>query len=43
MPNYKDMYYNLFNKITNIIEELKEIQIQMEEVYVNADNGNDKD
>lgn len=43
MVEYKDMYYNLFGKITNIIEELKEIQTQMEEVYINADNSNDND
>ena len=34
---YKDMYYQLFNKITDIIEELKEIQIKMEEMYIESD------
>jgi len=26
MPDYKEMYFELFNKITDVIEELKEIQ-----------------
>lgn len=32
MADYKKMYYILFNKITNIIEELTE------EIYVENDN-----
>lgn len=38
MENYKDMYYQLFNKITDIIEELKEIQISTEKMYVETEN-----
>ena len=37
MTNYKDMYYKLFNKITDIIEELKEVQCQMEEEYMGVE------
>ena len=38
MPDYKEMYFELFNKITDVIEELKEIQREMEEKYVNEEN-----
>ena len=38
MADYKDMYYNLFNKLTDVIEELKEIQSQSEEMYIEAQN-----
>ena len=37
MPNYEKMYFELFNKVTDIIEELKKIQIEMEEKAVNSD------
>lgn len=33
MSDYKELYYSLFNKLTDIIEELKDVQIQMEEMY----------
>ena len=36
MPDYKEMYFELFNKISDIIEELQNIQKEMEEKYVNA-------
>ena len=36
MPDYKKMYFELFNKITDIIEELKEVQKEAEEMYMNA-------
>lgn len=44
MPNYKDMYYSLFNELTDVIEKLKKIQLQAEEMYVNSnvDNKNDE-
>ena len=41
MEDYKSMYFNLFNKLTNIIEELKEIQAKAEEMYINANADND--
>ena len=31
MPDYKELYFQLFNEISNIIERLKEIQCEMEE------------
>jgi len=37
MADYKDLYYQLFHKITDIIEELKELQIELEEKYINSD------
>ena len=37
MANYKEMYYQLFNEITDIIERLKEIQQEMEDIHSNAD------
>ena len=39
--NYKDMYFKLFNKITDIIEELKEVQKQAEDAYINSDSNDD--
>ena len=39
MADYKDMYYNLFNKLTDVIEELKQIQSQAEEMYIKAQNS----
>ena len=34
MPDYKCLYFEIFNKLTDVIEELKEIQIKMEEKYI---------
>ena len=36
MPNYEKMYYTLFNKITDMIEELKEVQCLTEELYIES-------
>lgn len=41
MPDYKEMYYALFNKVTDVIEELKDMQIKLEEMYVNSNNEAD--
>ncbi len=30
----EEMYFKVFNKITDIIEELKQLQIEMEENYI---------
>jgi hypothetical protein len=38
--DYKKLYLELFNKVTDIIEELKEIQTQMEQKVI-ADESND--
>ncbi len=37
MPDYKCLYFSLFNRLTDVIEELKEMQIEMEEMYVDAE------
>ena len=34
MPDYKKMYHILFNKITDIIDELEFVQMQTEELYI---------
>lgn len=39
MTDYKEMYYQLFNKITDIIEELKNIQREMEEKYIETEEA----
>ena len=39
MPDYKSLYFELFNKLTDVIEELKEIQVKMEEKYI-SENDN---
>jgi len=36
MADYKSLYFQLFNKLTDVIEELKEIQAQAEEAYLNT-------
>lgn len=34
MPDYRNMYFKLFNKLTNVIEELQQIQQETEELYM---------
>lgn len=34
--DYKAMYLTLFNKVTEIIEELKDIQAKTEAMYINV-------
>ena len=34
MDNYENLYYLLFNRITDIIEELKSIQQLSEEMFI---------
>ena len=34
MDDYKKMYFELFNEITDVIEKLKEIQLNAEEKYI---------
>ncbi len=36
MDNYKESYLMLFNKITDLIEQMKEIQIEAEERWISA-------
>ena len=39
MPDYKEMYFTLFNKVTEIIEELKNVQAEMEEMCINDEEN----
>lgn len=39
MIEYKDLYYQLFNEVTDVIEKLKEIQCRMEDLH--AIKGNE--
>ena len=41
MDDYKSMYFSLFNQITDVIEQLKEIQSKAEEMYINASSDDD--
>ena len=34
MEDYKKMYFELFNKITDTIESLKKIQLEAEETFI---------
>ena len=43
MEDYKAMYYNLFNQLTDDIEQLKEIQAKAEEMYINANSDDEKE
>nr|WP_319489148.1 hypothetical protein [uncultured Caproiciproducens sp.] len=38
MPDYRKMYYYLFNQITNSIQALTEAQQKTEEMYLNSDD-----
>ncbi len=37
MEDYKEMYYALFNKITDIIGELQEVQRKTEELLISPE------
>ena len=34
MEHQKDLYFHLFNKITDVINDLQEVQKQAEELYL---------
>jgi hypothetical protein len=34
MKDYKEMYYKVFNAVTDIINELKAVQQEAEELYI---------
>ncbi len=38
MPDYQKMYSMLFNKITDVMEELKTVQEKTEEIYVDSND-----
>ena len=39
MPDYKKMYFDLFNGITDVIENLKKLQNDAEEKIISEENG----
>ncbi len=41
MENYKEIYLILFNRITDIIKELEDIQKSVEEKFINYDEEKD--
>ena len=43
MTDYKELYHLLFNKITDIIEDLQGIQLIAEQMYVDSDIDKEKD
>lgn len=34
MDNYKEMYFKLFDKLSKIVEEIKQAQLEAEDMYV---------
>jgi len=38
MADYKEMYYQIFNKLTDIMEEIKNVQLEMEEKYMKSES-----
>ena len=38
MHDYKEMYFRLFNEITDVIERLKQIQCDMEGKYSKSED-----
>lgn len=41
MQTYEKLYYHIFNRCTDIIEELKLIQQEVEEMYLQSTEGED--
>ena len=39
MPDYKTMYYTLFNQISKTIEDLQAIQQLTEEMFISDENA----
>lgn len=40
MTDYQQMYSNLFNKVTDVVEELQQVQRETEELYIkNSEPG----
>lgn len=39
--DYKEMYFTLFNKISDVIEELKKVQQETEEMYISSSEDED--
>ncbi len=43
MPDYKTMYLELYNSVTDAIEILQKAQIKAEETYVNSSENEGKE
>ena len=41
MPDYKSMYFELFNSVTDAMEILSEAQKRAEEAYIDAEEDED--
>lgn len=39
MTDYKEMYFFLFNKITDTIQDLQKMQQHVEEMYLSQENS----
>jgi len=42
MPDYKAMYYRLFNTYTDVIEMLQKVQQETEEMYINSEDDEEE-
>ena len=42
MPDYKTMYFDLFNSITDAIEKLSEAQKKAEEAYISSEDEDEE-
>lgn len=42
MADYKELYFKLFNEVTDIIERLKEVQCEMEDRCIEEDEATAK-
>ena len=40
MEEFKELYFQIFNKLTDLTEEIKQLQQQMEEMYINTVDDN---
>ncbi len=43
MADYKKLYYQLFNRITDLIEELKKFQIDAEEQFMSEEDDEEEE
>lgn len=42
MPDYQKLYTTLFNRVSDIIEELQKAQQEAEEMYISEDDKNNE-
>jgi len=41
--DYKKLYLELFNKITDVIEQFKDVQIKMEQVIISDESNTEEE